>query len=34
MWQKIMSVAYSYVILSKNSTINNENELFVEMFSG
>ena len=26
-------VAYAYVILSKNSTTNNENELFVEMVS-
>ena len=28
LYQKIIPVAYAYVILSKNSTINNENELF------
>ena len=32
--QKIIPVAYVYVILSKNSTTNNENEFFVEMVSG
>ncbi len=34
LFQKIIPVAYAYVILSKNSTINNENVLFVEMVSG